>query len=67
MDGTNPEAPFFQPSEEYVRDLKRFKHNLNCFKNEVKIAGDYNTAYAKQLVIRFEKCSGKPLCATSGF
>ena len=48
---------FFQPSEEFTADANRFYQKLNCLTNDdAKLQGDYNSAAASQLVLRFEVC-----------
>ena len=47
---------FYSPSKEFEADTKRFYHKLMCIKDEPELMGNYNSAAAKQIVIRFEIC-----------
>ena len=48
---------FYKPSEEFTSDANRFYQKLHCLVNDdAKLQGDYNSAAASQLVLRFEVC-----------
>ena len=56
-DSNNDAYKFYLPSEEFLPDAKRFYQKLNCIKNDdAELMGDYNSAAAKQLVIKFDRC-----------
>jgi len=52
----DPSFRFFAPVPEMANDAKAFHHVLNCITDEPVIMGDYNSAAAKQLVLRFALC-----------
>lgn len=59
--GEDEDFLFFQPSEESEADANRFYNVLNCLVNDdAELQGDYNSARATQLVIRFEICVDAP-------
>ena len=52
---------FYEPSEEYMADAKRFYNKLNCIKNDsAELMGDYNSVAGKQLIIKFDMCMDDP-------
>ena len=51
---------FWKPVEEALADLKRFYPVLQCIEEENTIMGDYNSAAARMLVIKFEICVDAP-------
>lgn len=58
---------FWKPDQEILRDVKAFFGVLKCIKDEPVLMGDWNSAAAKQLVIRFEMCSGRDDCKSEAF
>lgn len=60
-EGDNDNFLFFAPSEEFNADANRFYSKLNCLINDdAELQGDYNSARATQLVIRYEICVDEP-------
>lgn len=57
FDGTDDDSfRFYPPVPEMANDAKAFAGVLNCITEEPKLMGDYNSAAAKQLVLRFALC-----------
>ena len=49
-------ARFFKPAEISVADVERFYDKLLCIEEIFELAGNFNTAKAKQLFMSFEVC-----------
>ena len=50
---------FFEVAKSSANDMKYYNKKFKCMTREQKtrIQGDYNSSKARNLIIRFEKCS----------
>ena len=54
----------FEMPEHRLNELQTYKKKLKCFDpSQMEIWGDYNSAKAQQLAIRFKMCEGHNYCA----
>ena len=59
-DSNQDKYRFYEPSEEFAYDIKRFASELQCMKQDAVLRGDFNSARGNLLVITFEICRDEP-------